>query len=42
VVFGHVVDSRAGHEAPDGGVRTSVIVEVDEPMEGMEPVVVER
>ena len=29
MVFEEVVDSRAGHEAPDRGVRTSVIVEGD-------------
>ena len=40
VVFGDVVDSRARHEASDRGVRTSVIVEVDEASEGVESVAV--
>ncbi len=35
-----VVDSRVGHEASDGGVRTSSIVEADESAEGMETVAV--
>jgi hypothetical protein len=33
VMTGDVVDSDPGHEAADRGVRTPVIVEVDEPRE---------
>jgi hypothetical protein len=40
VVVGDVVDSRAGHDASDRGVRTSVIVEVDEAAEGVDPIAV--
>jgi hypothetical protein len=40
VVLGDVVDSRAGHEASDCGVRTSVIVEVDEAAERVQSVAV--
>ena len=39
-MLGDVVDSRLGHEASDRGVRTSVIVEVDEPAEGVKAVAV--
>ena len=34
VMFGDVVDGDAGDEAVDRGVRTSVIVEVDEAGQG--------
>jgi hypothetical protein len=40
VMFGDVVDSRAGHEASDRSVWTSVIVEVDEAMKREEAVAV--
>jgi hypothetical protein len=40
VVLGDVVDCRARHEASDRGVRTSVIVEVDEVAERLQSIAV--